>query len=168
MRPFLRGIKPEPELESQLKAKLSQLYGTDQNQERLSILGECGQLATRLNKLRESKLYLEEALELAKEIDDKPKVVANLIRLGTTLQYLDYHADGQNLLDEALSKANTPETTQYKDFALQHLGKLLAEKGLYDEAQECFLKALILRQKKGDQTLIDSTQNALDFIEELI
>lgn len=168
MRPFLRGIKSDPALENEFEIKRQELFRAQAPEDRLSLLGDCGELARTLGKLEESKLYLEEALKLSREQTDLGREVANLIRLGTTLQYLDYHANGQILLAEALEKANTPETAQYKDFALQHLGKLLAEKGLYAEAQECFEGAMVLRQQKGQQDLIESTQNALDFIEELI
>lgn len=41
------------------------------------------------------------------------------------------------------------------------------ELAILNEAQECFLEALALRKTKGNFSLIDSTQQALNLLKEL-
>lgn len=50
------------------------------------------------------------------------------------------------------------------DFAYQHKGKCLLELEELSEAEGCFQKAMDLRIRKGDESLIDSTQRALNFV----
>lgn len=126
-----------------------------------ALLGELGEQARALGLLEASRNFLEKALALAREQQDPVREVANLIRLGTTLQYLEEHDQGEVLMREALDKVHSPETAMYHDFALQHLGKLLVEKGQYHEAKAFFKEALVIRQKKGLEGLIHSTEQAL-------
>ena len=48
------------------------------------------------------------------------------------------------------------------------MGKLLVEQGLYQEAYQCFAQALQLRERKGDEALIQSTREALNALESLL
>lgn len=45
---------------------------------------------------------------------------------------------------------------------MQHKGKCLLELGRIAEAQQCFKEALELRELKGDVSLIESTEQALN------
>jgi len=127
----------------------------------LALLGELGEQARSLGHLEQSRKFLETALELAREHHDLMREVANLIRLGTTLQYLNQHDAGEFYLREALDKIESPGAYIYHDYALQHLGKLLAEKGQYQEARSFFEQALLIRQSKAQTGLIQSTEQAL-------
>ena len=58
----------------------------------------------------------------------------------------------------ALARVEAPEL---EDFALQHLGKCLVDAGRAPEGVEQLERALALRLRKGDATLIASTAEAL-------
>lgn len=52
---------------------------------------------------------------------------------------------------------------EYKDFYIQHLGKLYFDRGQYPQAMNCFKQALELRLKKSNPELIASTEWAIHF-----
>lgn len=161
---FLRVMRPHDRELRQRYLQNQQEFVRQQAQEilDLKLLGELGEQARTLGELDASQQYLEHALQVAREHGDLARIVANLIRLGTTLQYLNRHAEGEALLREALTLSDQPASCHYHDFALQHLGKLLVESGALIEAQSLFKQALILRRQKGDAGLIASTEQALD------
>lgn len=164
MQPFLRVLRPDDQ-KIRHQYQENQAYFANQQELQfvdLKLLGELGEHARILGELEASRHYLERALALAREYEDHGRIVANLIRLGTTLQYLNEHSAGEALMREALTLTDQPATCHYHDFALQHLGKLLVETGATKEARTLFEQALILRQQKGEAGLIASTQQALD------
>lgn len=171
MPAFLRVQRPD---DTQLQVSYAEnLRRLDQMQAQripqdLALLGALGEQARSLGHLEASRKYLEAALKLAREYEDPAREVANLIRLGTTLQYLNRHQEGEAFLLAALEKTDAPATCLYHDFALQHLGKLYAELGRYAEARNLFEQALHIRQQKDDPGLIRSTKQALQTLESLI
>lgn len=56
---------------------------------------------------------------------------------------------------------------EYLDFVLQHKGKCLMELAMLNDAEECFKKALALRESKGNCSLIDSTEQAIGLVREM-
>jgi len=163
MEPFLRIMRPDDPVLSQRYAENQAQFERQQSLSAvdLKLLGELGEHARILGELEASQHYLERALDLAREYQDSGRIVANLIRLGTTLQYLNQHTEAEALMREALTLTDQPATCHYHDFALQHLGKLLVETGAYKAARTQFEQALILRKQKGDPGLIASTEQAL-------
>lgn len=169
MQSFLRSYNVnDMQLKEQYRINLDRLQKI-QSQELpldLSLLGVLGEQARGLGLFEASRGFLEKALSLAREHQDLTREVANLIRLGTTLQYLEQHDLGEKLIREALDKVGIPKTEIYHDFALQHLGKLLVEKGRYLEARGLFEQALSIRKGKGQPGLISSTEQALSVLAE--
>ena len=86
-----------------------------------------------LGQLDPAVRHGEQAVELARALDRKKSLVANLIRLATALQYRNEHDAAEPLFAE---------------------GRALAV--------ACFERALALREAKGEHALIDSTREALD------
>jgi tetratricopeptide (TPR) repeat protein len=128
----------------------------------LAALGRAGDLCRILGELDQAISTLEEAVELARSEADEPRLVANLIRLGTAFQYGDDHASAERFLREALSLAESGRHRAYEGFACQHLGKCLAELGRYDDARGYLARALAIRESAGDEKLIASTHRALE------
>jgi tetratricopeptide (TPR) repeat protein len=128
----------------------------------LEILSRLGSRLTILGKESSAAPLLEQALILARRLDEKRFEVANLLNLATAQQYLGKRDLAQNLFQEALDKARTYEQPQYEDFILYHRGRCFVEQGKIEEARACFEQALLLRRTKGDQRGIASTQRALD------
>ena len=149
------------------KAELERLRHSDDQLTRLRLLGAVGSYARLVDRLDESLELLREALALSRALHLKGFEAANLIRLGTTCQYAGQSFDAEKCFREALELSESPEAREYRDFAWQHLGKLLAETGLYGAARQCFEAALLLRRQKGDTSLIHSTLQALDMLNTL-
>ncbi|QUG43393.1 tetratricopeptide repeat protein [Psychrobacillus sp. INOP01] len=105
-----------------------------------------------------------EALSKAVELSEGNNQISNLIRLGEALKYAGKHQQALSKFNAAIDQCAKQENSQLLDFAYQHKGKCLLEIEEIGEADECFRKAMDLRVQKGDESLIDSTQRALNFI----
>lgn len=91
------------------------------------------------------------------------KQINNVIRLGEALKYDGQHEKALIKFDEAIKLSTSHSSSALLDFAFQHKGKCLLEMGQLSSALDYFQKAMKIRMEKGDQSLIDSTQKAIDF-----
>ncbi|MFB7907731.1 hypothetical protein ACFC1T_14965 [Kitasatospora sp. NPDC056076] len=98
---------------------------------------------------------------------EKRAVVATGLNLGDAHRYAGDVQTADALYRSALNTARSrhPELV---DFALQHTGKHLMERGGLADARAHLQEALRLRIAKEDTGLIESTQAALDRVELLI
>ncbi|MGX2995600.1 tetratricopeptide repeat protein [Streptomyces sp. JNUCC 64] len=111
--------------------------------------------------------FLRRSLELASASGNSRAVVANELNLGDAYRYVGQAHTAEALYRRALDSARDRHP-DLVDFALQHLGKHLMEQGGLTSARAHFQEALRLRTAKGDTALIESTQAALDRVEQLI
>jgi tetratricopeptide (TPR) repeat protein len=114
-----------------------------------------------LNQAQKAIVYLKKALDLTRQEGDRRGEVRALIRLGEAYKYNLQHEKALECFAQSLTMSRTAELSQYKDFALQHMGKCLLELGEFDHALMRFEEALDLRRKKGDQELILATETAI-------
>ncbi len=169
--PFQRYYAPDPD--ALAKSVEQDFIALDQAQtdqdagKQLELLGSIGAHYTMLGKEDLAAPLLEQALALAKQLGDRSQEVANLLDLATALQYLGQRDTAQELFHETLQKVKAYDQPYYEDFVLHHLGRCLVEQNQLGEARACFESALLLRQKKGDQRFIDSTQRAIHAVREL-
>lgn len=105
-----------------------------------------------------------EALSKAVELSEGNKQISNLIRLGEALKYAGQHQQALSKFNDAIDQWAKQQSSRLLDFAYQHKGKCLLELEEIREADGCFQKAMYLRVQKGDESLIDSTQRALNFV----
>lgn len=165
MSVFMRDTRNEDpafwEAYGEGRAELERVRQRGDTQTLLRMLGSLGTYARLLQRYAESVALLHEALQLSQDLHLKAFEAANLIRLGTSYQYAGDNHRAETLFLQALQLTEQPEAHAYRDFAWQHLGKFLAEQGMYQEAQNCFLAALELRKSKADPDLIASTQAAI-------
>lgn len=106
-------------------------------------------------------------MEQAKVDGNANREVVSLIRLGEAYKYNDGHEKALLCFQQALEICDLQQVIDYVDFALQHKGKCLMELGRLTEAENCFLQALSIRETKGDQSLIESTEQALSHVKTL-
>ncbi|WP_419960270.1 hypothetical protein [Psychrobacillus sp. BM2] len=92
------------------------------------------------------------------------KQISNLIRLGEALKYAGQHQQALSKFNDVIDQCAKQQNSRLLDFAYQHKGKCLLELEELSEADGCFQKAMDLRVQKGDESLIDSTQRALNFV----
>lgn len=167
-KPFLREPTGDAAALAAQYQHAENQYQASQGETRLRWLGELGTLARYQGHLHLAQQHFQAAIELALEQQLPQFVVANRIRLGVAQQYADQHPAAEQNFRQALQESEDwPQAMVYKDFALQHLGKLLAELGMLAEAELCLLGALKLREQKRDTELIASSRHALQALQKL-
>jgi tetratricopeptide (TPR) repeat protein len=134
--------------------------------QQINIAGLIGVYARMLHDFQTAQQALTIALELCDRLGDKRLKLANSIRLAHVYQWQQQYELSEALFDEILIQCKSnPDLESYLDFAYQHLGKCKFDRAKYEAAQYYFCKALELRQQKGDRSLIDSTQLALNTLQ---
>lgn len=131
------------------------------------VYGMIGNLLRIMEKPQEAIYYLTWCLEYAVNEKNRKREIVSNIRLGEAYKYNDQYERAFNCFDKALYLCETYQIHDYEDFALQHKGKCLMEMKMFPEAKACFERALEIRKKKGHQFLIDSTEQAIEFVREL-
>ncbi|MFE5585674.1 hypothetical protein [Kitasatospora sp. NPDC056531] len=115
----------------------------------------------------EARTLLRQSLDLAAAIGNIRAVVATGLNLGDAHRYAGDVQTADALYRSALNTARS-QHPELVDFALQHTGKHLMERGDLADAQAHLQEALRLRIAKGDAGLVESTQAALARVEMLI
>ncbi|MBV6700113.1 tetratricopeptide repeat protein [Kitasatospora aureofaciens] len=115
----------------------------------------------------EARTFLRQSLDLAAAIGNTRAVVATGLNLGDAHRYAGDVQTADALYRSALNTARS-QHPELVDFALQHTGKHLMERGDLAGAQAHLQEALRLRIVKGDAGLVESTQAALARVELLI
>lgn len=164
LKPFQREYADAPRaqiqaVQAQQEALHEALHDHDEEGE-LHALGPLAEAYRMLGQLDAAATHAERALTLARQLDKPKFVLSNLIRLATTYQYMNRHAEAEPLFEEA--RALAAKLGFMEDFALQHHGKSLAEQGRWDEAIACFEAALAQRSAKGNPELVASSEEALE------
>ncbi|MEV5832012.1 phosphotransferase [Nocardia sp. NPDC052112] len=114
-----------------------------------------------LGRYAEALDHLDRALELA---DSDYRRMSVWINLGDVYRYWGDTVTAETLYRRTVDQASDSEILS---FALQHLGKALAEQGRLPEARVHLTEALKLRVVEGDAELIESTRTTLDLLEDL-
>lgn len=116
-----------------------------------------------LGRYDEALDHLDRALELA---DSDRRRISVWINLGDVYRYRGDTVSAETLYRRTVDHArdSAPEALS---FALQHLGKALAEQGRLPEARALLTEALRLRVAEGDAELIESTRTTLDALDDL-
>ncbi|MEV4125141.1 tetratricopeptide repeat protein [Nocardia sp. NPDC049707] len=114
-----------------------------------------------LGRYAEALDHLDRALELA---DSDYRRMSVWINLGDVYRYWGDTVTAETLYRRAVDRAGDSEVLS---FALQHLGKALAEQGRLPEAKARLTEALKLRVVEGDAELIESTRTTLDLLDDL-
>jgi len=130
--------------------------------EEARLLGYVGNALRMLGRHAEAEAAQARALALAEELGDARGLVVARIRLGEALRCADELERAEAELRTALAAARAQPSLGLTDFALQHLGKTLLDGGRAREAEPLLAEALVLREAKGDDALVESTRLALD------
>ena len=159
MKPFLRDtIADALQLDlDELEEQFNRAFAEADQRELMRIYGAIGEL-TRING-GDGRPMLEQALRIARDLDEPSGVIANRIRLATAHFYQGEHAFAEIELRQIIADIDAGSDTTYLDYAWQHLGKCIAEQERYVEAIDCFERALLLRD---DPRLRASSQQAIE------
>ena len=89
--------------------------------------------------------------------------IINQLRISQTKQFKREFEHAKALLEDIETNIkSTTEMTDLLDFIHQHQGKNYFDQQNYSVAKVCFEKALVIREQKGDENLIQSTIHALE------
>jgi tetratricopeptide (TPR) repeat protein len=161
----LREVPTDVEaLQAAIDQAMAQLLEAEAHQEletTVRLLGYLGNALRIIGRTAESVNYLERAVSQCRMLGNRRAELVNTIRLAEARKYKGEYAIAEHLLRSARTCTDEEELSDYKDFALQHFGKCLLEKGEVDEAVTLLEEALKLRVAKGDKTLVESTDQAL-------
>ena len=145
----------------EVSTALDDARGRNDAEEVVRLSGFLGETYRILGDLEMAEQLVEEALRVASGSEAIRPVVANLIRLGEIYRCDNRFDEATYHLLKAISLPQDPDDDIYRDFALQHLGKVLINDGQFDEACGVLEMALEIRQSRGDDALIASTSDAL-------
>ncbi|MEY9973341.1 tetratricopeptide (TPR) repeat protein [Lysinibacillus sp. RC46] len=135
--------------------------------EKYFLKGTLGDLYRIYGEPQKAVNILTECFNFASNQNNSNREIVSLIRLGEAIKYNGNPMKALGIFNEVLDKCKANNNLAYLDFAIQHKGKCLLELGEIAEAEKCFKEALKLRELKGDVSLIESTQQGLNFIKKL-
>ncbi|MEK3763333.1 hypothetical protein [Solibacillus sp. FSL K6-4121] len=164
---YLREKTSEPLKILQFISDAEALLKDSNEDEKYFLYGTLGNLYRIIEQPKKAIHSLSYCLKHSKEERNLSREIVSLIRLGEALKYDNNHLKALEKFNKALNLCKANKVIEYKDFVLQHKGKCLMELALLNEAEECFLEALVLRKTKGNSSLTDSTQQALNLLKEL-
>ncbi|MGM8215425.1 tetratricopeptide repeat protein [Bacillaceae bacterium W0354] len=164
---FLREKANDHQVLKKIILELEDQFSQEINKdERYFLSGMLGNLYRVYEKPEKAIDYLNISYQLAKEENIMSKKIVTLIRMGEAYKYKGEHVKALSLFNNALQKSYDYEPS-YLDFAYQHKGKCLMELGHLEEAMEVFQGALAIRKAKGDEQLIQSTNEAINYVKML-
>jgi|SRR5690625_1676219 len=164
---YLREKPINPLKLNQFIDEAKDLLSSTNKDDKYFLYGILGNLYRINGQPKKAINYLTYCLDCAVEEKSFTREVISLIRLGEAYKYDDNHRLALDQFNKALEICEIKKLDEYLDFALQHKGKCLMELTRFEDAEECFMKALEIRSIKGDSSLIDSTQQAIDLVREM-
>ncbi len=132
------------------------------NKEKAWLLSKLGVLNRIIGRVEISKIQLIDAQHIIQDLNEERMQIINDIRIGQTLQYTGKFEQAEQMYISLEEDMKTGKHTDLLDFIYQHKGKNYYEWGRLQEAVSAFEKALMMREKKGNKALIQSTRIVLE------
>lgn len=137
----------------------------------ISYAKQCGLIGAYeriVGNLSESKFYLQQAIEQCEISQHIQGRFINKLRLAHVYHWERNFKEAHKIFNELLHLLQQNELAVYKDFFYQHYGKCKIDEGDISTAFTYFQRALQIRLKKGDQELIDSTEQCIQYCRSLL
>ncbi len=145
------------------------LADANTNLEKAKHLSKLGVLNRIIGNLDKSFQQLTDAQLIIRDLDNEKLYLVNEIRLATTLQFQGEFEVAEKIHSTLEQQIHANDRHHdLLDFIYQHKGKNYFEWGKLDLALVEFEKALSIRKIKGDETLIHSTEIAIQKMKELM
>lgn len=130
---------------------------------RIRLFGQIGSFHRILNALERAEENFKRAVELSTSLQISDLRLVNLIRLGHTRHWMGKFEEAHRIFGECFRSASgNRSAARYLDFIHQHEGKCCFDEGRYEVAMKHFYEALLLRNKKADLDLTDSSLFAIE------
>ncbi len=129
----------------------------------VKMMGKLAAFLKMIRELESASELIETALALIEQYElGLTDFVVQSLRWADILRYREDYTRAEQIFAEVLELCEEePSVAAYKDFALQHLGKLYFDLEQYDLALGFFRKALEIRHQKKDASLLESTELAI-------
>ncbi len=125
---------------------------------RCRALYAAGNLSTPMGRYREAQAYVEESLEIGRELGDDQRIAAALVLLGTIFTDQGNLGAARPCYEESLALAEALGDTLRVSNALGSLGHLHSREGDLERAEARFEKSLALSRKHGYRNNIAKIQ----------
>ena len=143
-------------------AEITQIQEKDyvQSCQRLGVVGNYLKMLGRLSEAHKIFEHIDDVIKIH-NLDFKNHLV-NQLRWADVKCYDCEFTSARSMFEESLILINSnPSLSGYKDFALQHFGKLFFDIKEYQNALNFFNEAMELRKLKKNEELIQSTEFAI-------
>ena len=127
-----------------------------------TMLGYLAEAHRIIGNLEEAEELARAGLAVAERGTARQRLTAR-VRLGEVLRCAARYDEAIPELQAAFGEIVDTETETYRDFILQHLGKTYLNMNRRDDAFMALREALRIRKRKGDEALVASTEEALQF-----
>lgn len=161
----LREVPKNPE---EMRRGIEQLKDSlekeDDELKRASLMSQIGSYARIFGDLDLAENMYNDALSVIENKGKVHHVLAIKLRLAIVYQWKKEYSKADNIFSKSIKhieKTRDENVQKYLDFACQHYAKSLFEQGLYQRALDHLIRALELRLEKGDMSLVESTQKAI-------
>jgi tetratricopeptide (TPR) repeat protein len=164
---FDSNLREQPEsrtnFEEELKNLKFKITEAKDIPSKIKLLGNIGNHQRVLGQLEESVVSLTEAIKLAQSIQDRKMELVQLIRLATAFHWQNKFNLAHDLFDKCFeSIKNDLSLNEYLDFVYQHKGKCFFDENKFELALSYLYEAFLIRQKKDNIELIDSSLLAIE------
>jgi tetratricopeptide (TPR) repeat protein len=145
---------------SQLKDQVREADMTLDTVKKLGQLANCQRV---MGSLAEAEDNLRRAISLSVALNEPKFRLVNLIRLANTKHLQGEFSQAHQLFNECFAIiVHDDSLAEYLDFIYQHKGKCNFDELKYESALKQFYNALLIRNKKTDRDLADSTLLAIE------
>ncbi len=171
---FDEQLRELPENEEEMHKGVQFLKQQLQNtnitiKQKAKYMGNIGAYLRVLRKYEEGKQYLTEAIRILRELNDDVSIFVNKLRLAHIYQWEHEFDIANKMFEQCVKLAQSEQIYEaYKDFTYQHYGKCLYDQCRFTVALVYFEKALSIREDKANESLLASSQKAVDVCKEKI
>lgn len=130
--------------------------GNDRTPSHINILGNLGYMYDSMDQKRIALDFYEKALKIAREIDQKDEIAANLANIAQLKTIQGFYEDAIHYMDEALALDKETGNESIIAVDLNTIGRIYESMGMYEQAVSYLEQALEidLRLKNEDKVAI--------------
>lgn len=161
---FLKEKCSKPDRLNELIASGEKLLWVNTDANRMKITGILGNLYRVKGDLDVALPYLEHYKDYCFKNEDTEVATIALIRYAEGLRIGKQMSEALNCFEEVLERCRVLNLKKHEHYAWQFMGKCYVELGNMKLAENCFLKALLIRRELKDPVLLEASESALNFI----
>lgn len=132
--------------------------------DRIKVCGILGNLYRIKGDTETALPYLERYKEYSIKYENDETATLALLRYAEGLKCAREYKEALAIFEEVLERCQLLNIEKYENIGWQQFGKCYLEMGDLKQAENCFLKALLLRRKINDPKLLEASESVLNFM----